>query len=338
MKPKVIVAPHFRRMDEIFDPPTLQRLHTLVDVQWGRDGRMPLDEFTEAARDAVAIVFGTWHYGRTAVAEAGQSLRHIFEVAGEHHHPNLNYEACFERGITVASCAWAFGPAVAEMALGLTLAAGRLIPAGDAAFRRGEERWLHEGNAGAVTLFGKTVGFLGAGGLSISLQQLLSPFGVRILAYDPWLEENVLRERSIEPVDLATLFEESDVVYVLAVPSPDNAGLVSRDLMERLGPHDLLVLVSRAHLVDFEAMTDLVLNGRFRLATDVFPVEPLRLDHRLRLAPNAVLSAHRAGAIPEALLEIGRMVVDDLEDLLAGRAPTRLQYATPELLQRLEAP
>lgn len=335
MKPKVIVAPSFREMGEIFDAPTLVRLHELGDVQWGENGPMPQELFEAAAQDATAIIFGTWHYGSDAVAAAGPSLRHIFEVAGTHNHPDLDYRACFARGITVGSCAPAFAPAVAEHALALSLAAGRLVTEGDAGFRTAEELWLHEGNVGTVTHFGKTVGFVGAGGLARSLQPLLAPFGVRFLAYDPWLGAEALHKRGLEPAELKKLFIHSDIVYVLAVPTPDNVGLVSRELMELLGPNNILVVMSRAHLVDFEAMTDLVLQCRFRAACDVFPIEPLAVDHPIRQASNIVLSAHRAGAIPEALLGIGRMVVDDLDDLLAGRLPRRMQYANPEMIRGL---
>ena len=335
MKPKVIVAPEFRRMDEIFDPPTLERLHDLVDVQWGRDGPMPQEAFMAALQDATAVVFGTWRYGSDAIPNAGSSLRYVFEVAGGHGHVDLNYAACFERGITVGGCAGAFGPAVAEMALALSLASARLVVEGDSAFRAGEELWLHDGTVGAVTFYGKTVGFVGAGGLSRSLQPLLEPFGVRFLAYDPWLGDRALSERGIESVDLPTLFDESNLVYVLAVPTADNRHLVSRALMERLQPHDILTVISRAHLVDFEALTDLVLAGRFRVAIDVFPTEPFDPNHRLRQADGAVFSAHRAGAIPEALREIGRMVVDDLDTLVAGEEPSRMLYATPDLIERL---
>jgi phosphoglycerate dehydrogenase-like enzyme len=335
MKPKVIVAPDFRRMDEIFDGAALERLNDLVEVIWGRDGPMPQDTFMAALQDTTAVVFGTWHYGPDAIRRGGSSLRHIFEVAGGHSHVDLDYAACLERGITVGGCAGAFGPAVAEMALALSLGSARLVTEGDAAFRGGTELWLHDGTVGAVTLYGKTVGFVGAGGISRSLQPLLEPFGVRFLAYDPWLGEGALRERGIESVDLPNLFDESDLIYVLAVPTPDNHHLVSRVLMERLRPHDILTVISRAHLVDFEAMADLVIEGRFRAAIDVFPTEPFDVDHRIRQAEGVVLSAHRAGAIPEALLEIGRMVVDDLESLLVGEEPSRMSYATPDLIERL---
>ena len=335
MKPKVVVAPHFRSMGEIFDKATLGRLHDLADVVWARDEPMPQDQFEDALGEATAVVFGTWHYGSAAIANAGASLRHVFEVAGSHHHPDLNYRPCLHRGITVGGCAHAFGPAVAEMALALALAAGRLVAEGDAAFRRSAEQWLHNGNVGAVTMWNKRVGFIGAGGLSVSLQALLNPFEVQYLASDPWLDAADLSRRGVQAASLEEIFSSCDFIFVLAVPSPDNYQLVSRELMEILQPSQTLAVISRAHLVDFEAMTDLVLDGRFRVAIDVFPEEPFDPDHRIRQARHAVFSAHRAGAIPEALLEIGRMVVDDLEQLLTGGTRLRMQYATEAMVAHL---
>ena len=335
MKPQVIVAPHFRQMAEIFDKPTLSRLHDVADVVWARDEPMPQLEFEAALQTATAVVFGTWHYGSAAVPGAGDSLRFIFEVAGSHRHRALNYEACFERGISVGGCAPAFGPAVAEMALALALAAGRLIPSGDAAFRVGEEEWLHDGNRGAVTMWNKTIGLIGAGGLSRSLQQLTAPFSPRYLAFDPWQDQSVLQERGLQPVDLPELFTESDFIFVLAVPTPANRHMISRQLMELLGSHQTLVVISRAHLVDFDSMTELLAAGRFRAAIDVYPAEPTDPDDPLRQLPNVVLSAHRAGAIPEALHKIGRMVVDDLAELLRGGTDLRMQYADSQMISRL---
>ena len=84
-------------------------------------------------------------------------------------------------------------------------------------------------------------------------------------------------------------------------------------------------------MVDFDALTDLVLQGRFKAAIDVFPQEPLAADHPIRRAKGAVLSAHRAGSVQEGLWEIGAMVVDDLEAIVRGLPPQRLQQAQHEL-------
>ncbi len=323
-------------MDEVFDSEAKRRLHELGDVVWAKDDAMPQEAMEQALSTATAVIFGSWEYGPSAIPNAGDDLRFVFEVAGSHAHKDLNYRACLDRGILVGGCAHAFGPAVAEMGLALALSAGRLVNEGDAAFREGRELWLHEGTVGAVTTWGKTVGFVGAGGLSVSLQRLLAPFDVDFVAFDPWLDESELEARGIRPATLREVFTESDFIYVLAAPSPDNYRMIDAGLMQLLRPNQTMVLLSRAHLVDFEAMTDLVLDGRFRVAIDVWPDEPFDPSHRIRNARAAVFSAHRAGAIPEALHEIGHMVVNDLERLLAGDDnDLRLQYATNELVERL---
>lgn len=78
------------------------------------------------------------------------------------------------------------------------------------------------------------------------------------------------------------------------------------------------MLVSRAAVVDFEALTDAIASGRIKAATAVFPRKPFAANHRIRNLPNVLLSAHRAGGIKEAFLEIGRLVVSDLELLSRG--------------------
>ncbi len=121
---------------------------------------------------------------------------------------------------------------------------------------------------------------------------------------------------------------------MLATPTSENRALLSRDLLELVRPDAVLVLVSRAHVVDFEALTEFVLEGRFRVAIDVYPTEPLGPEHPIRTASGAILSPHRAGLVREALWEIGSRVVDDLEAIVKGLPPRRMQVADPELATR----
>ena len=337
MSPSVIVAPHFRSMEEIFRPEALDLLGSFAEIVWGVDGPMPQDRFEAALEDATAVVFGTWHYGESLV-EGGPNVRAVLEVAGAHDHHGVGYSECFARGIEVGGAAHAFGAAVAELTLGLTLAATRGIAANDRDFRSGSELWLHEGNVGYNTLFDKVVGFVGCGGLSVDLQNLLDPFRARILGFDPFLPDEAMEARGIEQTDLPTLFRSSDVVYVLAAPTATSRGMIDRDLLELLEPLQTLIMTSRAALVDFDALTELVAEGRFRLGIDVFPEEPVPADHPLRTAESAVLSSHRAGAVPDALLAIGDMVVADLEDIITNRGERRMQYLTPESLESLWQP
>lgn len=336
-RPSIIISPHPRTIDETFDAATRDRLAGLADITWGRDEPMPESLFRDALPEATAVAVGEWVYGRNTLSDAGPSLRAVFEVLGSHNHPELDYPFCFARGIRVGSIAPVFADVVAEMCLALALAAARGVDRSDRAFRTGDEEYLHAGNAGSISLLGKTVGFVGCGSISRSLQRMLAPLDVDLVGYDPWLGPGELSRRGIEAAELPELFERSQIVFVLAVPTPENAGMVSDELMALLGPEDVLVLGSRAHLVDFDALTSHVLAGRFRAGIDVYPTEPLAADHPIRAADGAVLTAHLAGALPEALLEIGRMIVDDFEAIITGSAPTRMQYATPELIASLRA-
>ena len=300
-KPLVVVDPHVRRMDEIFFSADLKRLHGAVEVVWGRDAPMPVDEARSAIARAVAVVCGSWRYGD--ILDDTPHLRAIVDVLGGFP-PGLDYERCYDRRIRVLSAAPAFGPQVAEMALGLALAASRGIVDGDRAMREGTEQWLHAGNVGTFLLYGKRVGLIGYGSLARSLQPLLAPFHCPLAVYDPWLGAGYLRSQGVEPVALERLLESCQVIFVLAAPTTANQALLSRPLLERITPGSVLVLVSRAHVVDFAALTELVLAGRFKAAIDVFPQEPLPSDHPIRRAPGAVLSAHRAGSVVEGLWEI----------------------------------
>lgn len=330
-KPKVIVDPSFRRMDEIFSPEAQQRLVELADVVWGQDDEMPHDAFMAALPTAEVIITADWRYGD--VLAHAKNLRAIITVSGAF--PlDLDYGYCHQNYIRVLSVAPAFARQVAEMTLGLGLAASRDIVLGDRLFRQGTEQYLHDGNVDTFTLFDQPVGIIGYGSIARVLHQLLRPFNVKISVYDPWLGDGYLRTQDVIPSTLDAVMSTSKMIFVLAAPTTDNQAMLSETYLRMIQKNAVLVLASRAHVVDFDVMTELVSQGHFKVATDVFPVEPMPQDHPIRRAEHAVLSAHRAGSVKEAMWELGDMTVDDLEAVLKGVPPRRLQNAEPELSRR----
>ena len=161
---------------------------------------------------------------------------------------------------------------------------------------------------------------------------------MRILGFDPYVSDAAMSARCIDPVDLETMFLGSEVVFILAAPSESGRGLVDRHLMELLQPHQTMILLSRASLVDFDSLTEMVLGGRFRVGIDVYPQEPLPAGHALRDSDGAVLSSHRAGAVSDALLQIGDMVVADLEAIIGGSDDRLMQYLTGESFEGIFQP
>lgn len=328
--PKVLVDPHFRRMDDVFAPQDLARLHRFAEVIWGRDTQIGPEDLEPLKEDLTAIVGANWHYGDVT---AYPQLRAILEVSGRFPDMDtLDYASCFTRGIRVLSCAPAFGPIVAEMALALALAGAREVAECDGQLRAGTETWYGH-RSRAFTLFDQPVGFIGYGSIARTLKALLAPFRCPIQVYDPWLTEAYLETQGVTACSLEELLAASRVIFVLAAPSEANRALLNRDRLERIRRDALLVLISRAHLVDFDALMDLLAAGRFRAAIDVFPEEPLSREHPVRSIPGTVLSAHRAGGDASGYHFIGRMVVNDLEAICAGNPPQQMQVAQPEIIQ-----
>ena len=329
-RPVVILRPAPQRVDRIFTPAALERLHrdyAVVDLEDAAD-----EADLDAALPGAFAVVGQPDLPAERLAGAGH-LRVVMNVEGNFF-PNVDYETCFRNGVHVLGCGPAYAQAVAEYALGLALDLARGISREDRAFRVGRERYVAAGNADAILLRRARIGLVGYGNLGRALHRLLVPFDATIRAFDPWLPSATLREAGLVPSTLAEVLGQSDIVFVLATVTADSERLLGPAELDRLPAGARLVLVSRAAVFDYDAVLERVAAGRFLAAIDVWPQEPMPADDRARGLDGLVLSAHRAGGIPQAFYEIGEMVLDDLDQIRAGLPPVRMQPAARELVTR----
>ena len=329
-RPTVVLMPAPQRSDRIFTRECraeLAALATIVELA----GDAPAAALDEVLPQAYAII-GQPDLDADRLHRATE-LRAVFNVEGNFY-PNIDYQACFDRGIYVLGCGPAYAQAVAEHALGLALDLARGISREDRAFRDGSERYVADGNEEAILLAGSRIGLVGFGNLGRALLPLLRPFGAEIRVYDPWLPERVLTEQQLIPADLDEVCRESRFVFVLATVTPDSEHLIGARELDLLPPLARFVLVSRAAVVDLDALLDRVADRRILAAVDVWPTEPVAADHRARSLDGLLFSGHRAGGIPAAFEQIGDMVVDDLRQLLRGLPPVRMQIAARELVGR----
>ena len=111
------------------------------------------------------------------------------------------------------------------------------------------------------------------------------------------------------------------MIFVFASATADNEGFLGRAELERIRPGSVFLLMSRAGVVDFDALRRARGAGRFTAATDVWPEEPVPAGQPARTVDGMLLSPHRAGGMREAFLEIGRLAVADLELILRGLPP-----------------
>jgi phosphoglycerate dehydrogenase-like enzyme len=300
---------------------------------WARDEPVPDDFVTTHEGEIEAILCGYWAYGDVT---RFPRLKAVIETGGGLPKPeSLDYAHCAANGIRVLSCSTAFGPFVAELGLALALSAARNVAETDRAMHGdASENWSHTELGDAFSLYRRTMGLIGFGGLARALRPLLAPFAPKLLVHDPWLTDDYLKSQGVEPVDVDTLLVKAQIIFVLAAPSAENRAFLDRARLEKIRNDAVFVLLSRSHVVDFEALTELVLDGRFRAGIDVFPEEPLPANHPIRQATRAVLTSHRAGTTDEAIAAIGEVVVDDLDAILSDKIPVRCQPYQPEYIRR----
>jgi phosphoglycerate dehydrogenase-like enzyme len=333
--PLILLDPHPRRIDQIFDAPTKGRLEGLGRVLWHDGAPAPAGHIDRNLPGTVAII-GQTPLPRERLDQA-PNLRAVFNVESNFL-PNIDYAECHRRGIHVLSTAPVFSRPVAEMALGMALALARRIHEADAAIRSGLETLYGEGdNQDSFLLHGRTMSIVGLGNVGRALLPLIRPFGGEVLACDPWIEPGVLRELGVTPATLDQCFRRSSVVFLAAAVTTENAGAIGRAHFEGMARGSLVILASRAGIVNFDELLDATASGHIRAGIDVWPEEPIPAGHRARRTPNTILQAHRAGNIPEIWPLMGRIVADDLESILRGQTPHRCQRAVLETVSKLRS-
>jgi phosphoglycerate dehydrogenase-like enzyme len=333
-KPIILIDPQPRTMRMIFEAESLRRLADVAELVTYDGGPMPA-ELLETYLPQASLLIGQTDLPRERLQRSSK-LRAIINVEGNFL-LNVDYDYCFTHGIRVLIASPAFAVPVAEMALAFGLDLARGITKADRAFRARAEIYGLESNRDSFLFTGCRIGIIGFGDLARAFRPMLRPFRCPVKVYDPWLPERELLLHDCIPAGLNEVLSSSDAVFVFASVTTENQGFLGARELELIRPGGIFVLMSRAAVVDFEALTEATRSGRLKVATDVFPEEPFAKDHAIRDLPDVVLSAHRSGGIQEAFYEIGRMVIADVELLLRGLPPVCCKSAQPETVGRIRS-
>jgi len=146
----------------------------------------------------------------------------------------------------------------------------------------------------------------------------------------------VARNHGIELLALDDILSSSRCVFVTAVPTSENYHLLNAERLARLSDSTLLVLLSRAHLIDFDALEVELETRRIRACIDVFPSEPGSADATIRRQKAAILSPHRAAAVYQGRQLIGDMILSDLQSIETGRQDRTLSKASQATIDMLQ--
>jgi phosphoglycerate dehydrogenase-like enzyme len=250
---------------------------------------------------------------------------------------NMPYDEAFARGIHVVTTGQVFAEPVTEIGLGFAIALARDIVEADVAFGSGDELWGGDGNVNAHLLSGSDVGIVGFGDLGKALLRLLAGFRAKVRIHDPWMPASTIREHGAESASLADILTKSETVFVVAAVTSENENFLGREAFASMRKGAAFILLSRAGVVDFDALMDAVESGHIVAASDVFPEEPLALEHRVRGLKGFIRSAHRAGALDIAFKRMGDMVLEDMALLEKGLPPMRCKRAERETVARMRS-
>ncbi len=328
----ILLDPHPRRVERIFDDATRQRLERLGRVVW-HSGSPASDEHLERYLPQTVALIGQSALPKERLDRAPH-LKAVFNVESNFL-PNVDYLECHRRGIPVLSTAPVYAQPVAEMVLGMAISLARRMHEADARLRTGTED--KGDNHDSFLLQGKPLAIVGFGNLGRALLPLLRPFSRQILIHDPWVHPSVLQEQGVIPASLDQCFVEGRVVFLLAAITTENVGRIGRRHFESMQPGSVVILASRAEIVNFPELLAAADSGHIRAGIDVWPTEPVPADEPGRRTRNTLIMAHRCGSVPEIQTQIGQRVADDLEAILAGIPPQRCQRAVLETVSKLRS-
>jgi len=226
----------------------------------------------------------------------------------------INLAAAERRGIAVAHTPDVLTEDVADFAIALMYAVARKVVEADRFVRAG--RWKRERMAPSMRLHGKRAGVVGLGRIGSAIARRAEGIGMQVSFYNPSLKPSVAWR---PVVDVASLAEQSDVLFLSSSGGPDTAKLVNAKVIEALGPKGFLVNIARGSVVEEPALLDALEQGWIAGAgLDVFATEP-GLDPRFLGLDNVVLAPHYASLTHETRAEMIGLILNNMAAWREGR-------------------
>jgi D-3-phosphoglycerate dehydrogenase len=303
-KPVVLIA-------EELSPATVEALGPDFEVRHcnGAERAELIPAIADA--DAILVRSATWV---DAEALAAASRLKVVARAGVGL-DNVDVKAATQSGVMVVNAPTSNIVSAAELAVALMLAAARHVAPANAALKNGE--WKRSRYTG-IELYEKTVGIVGLGRIGVLVAQRLSAFGMKVIAYDPYVQAGRAAQMGVRLVSLDELLADADFMSVHLPKTPETLGLIGEDELAKVKPHLVLVNAARGGIVDEHALYVAIKEGRVAAAgLDVFANEPCT-DSPLFEFENVVATPHLGASTDEAQEKAGIAVAKSVRLALSG--------------------
>jgi len=290
-----------------------QALDLLTDFEIVYAGKTPTEEQLVALcqqHDPVAFIV---RYGAVGakVMDAAPSLRVISKHGSGT--DTIDKAAAQARGIAVRAAVGANAAAVAEQALALLLACAKSVVPLNARMHAGHwDKATHK----SIELHGRTIGLVGLGAIGQRFARMCDAMGMKVLGFDPFAKN---LPDYIKPVDLDTLWRESDAISLHCPLTAENRGMVNATSLAQCKKGVIVVNTARGGLVNEAELLTAVQSGQvFAAGLDSFAVEPMTVPHPFHNVPGIVLSPHIGGVTSDAYINMGVGAARNVLDVLAS--------------------
>ncbi len=229
---------------------------------------------------------------------------------------NVDVEAATERGVVVMNTPAGNTISTAELTFTHILCGARPIAQAAASMKAGQ--WDRKTLSG-IELFKKTLGVVGLGRIGGEVAKRALAFGMRVLAYDPYLSPSRAKAMQVEAVSLDELLAGSDYITVHMPLTDDTLNMIDEAALKKCKKGVRIFNCARGGIINEAALIVALKSGHVAAAgLDVFENEPLAKDSELRSLPNVVLTPHIAASTAEAQETVGIEVAEQIADVLSG--------------------
>ncbi|MCD2497055.1 MULTISPECIES: phosphoglycerate dehydrogenase [Microbacterium] len=228
---------------------------------------------------------------------------------------NVDIKAATTAGVMVVNAPTSNIISAAELTIGHILSLARRIPAAHASLSAGE--WKRSSFTG-TELFEKTLGIIGLGRIGALITARMQAFGMRVVAYDPYVTSARAQQLGVELLSLDDLLEQSDFITIHMPKTPETTGMISTAQLAAMKKSAYIVNVARGGLIDEAALEAALTSGEIAGAgLDVFSSEPPKETGLLGL-PNVVVTPHLGASTDEAQEKAGISVARSVRLALGG--------------------
>ena len=286
----------------------------ILDIE--HNGPEKVEPFKDMLDEVADADFLIVHFAPVSrkIIEKGKKLRMIGCIRGGIE--NVNVESAKEKGVLVLNAPGRTTGAVSDFTIGMVISLIRKIPEFNSALKKGA--WMtFDRDKLPYNLEGKILGAIGFGNIGKAVAKRASSFGMKVLAYDPFVSKDIGSSLDVDLVNLDTLLRNSDIVTVHARLSPETKNMIGEREFKLMKKTAYFVNTARSGLVNEKALIRALEEKWIAgAALDVFEEEPLSSTSKFFQLDNVVLTPHIAGSTIDTSLNGPRMMFKEIMNII----------------------